>query len=106
MNNKNIENRIKKIILIKEYVNSFIKNKDNDLFINIFIMYVNDLDKELEIIKIKKTKKSCKKLYNNNQFFYYSFINLLENGQNWKNINYICSYSTYYRKFKWKTYIY
>ena len=58
------------------------------------------MDKELEIIKINKTKKGCKNLYNNNQFFYYSFINLLENLQNWKNINYICSSSTYYRNFK------
>ena len=58
MNKKNIENRIKKIILMEKYVNSFIKNKDNDLFINIFIMYVNDLNKELEIIKIKKVVKN------------------------------------------------
>jgi hypothetical protein len=99
MKNKSIEIKIEKMILMEKYVNIFIKNKDNNIFRDIFIMYVNDLDEELQKIKDKKTKKGRKKIYDNNTFFYYSFINLLQNGQTWKSMNNICSYSTYYRKF-------
>ena len=74
-------NKIEKIIQMEKYINSFIKNKDTSIFKDIFIMYTNDLDIELEIIKNNKTKKGRKKVYNNNDFFYYSLMKLLENGQ-------------------------
>lgn len=93
-------NKIEKIIQMEKYINSFIRNKDTSIFKDIFIMYTNDLDIELEIIKNNKTKKGRKKVYNNNDFFYYSLMKLLENGQTWISMNNICSYITYYRKFK------
>ena len=98
MQNNRIKLKIEKMILmilIKKICKTFIKNKDINIFKDIFIMYVNDLDTELQIIKNKKTTKGCKKIYN-----YYSFINLLQTGQTWKSMNNICSYSTYYRKFQ------
>ena len=99
MQNKSIKVKIEKMILMEKYISTIFKNKNNDIFNDIFIMYVNDLDKELQDIQYKKTKKGRKKIYDNNTFFYYSFIDLLENGNKWRNMNYICSYSTYYRKF-------
>ena len=63
MKNKSIEIKIEKMILMEKYVNIFIKNKDNNIFRDIFIMYVNDLGEELQKIKDKKTKKGRKKLY-------------------------------------------
>jgi hypothetical protein len=61
MKNKSIEIKIEKMILMEKYVNIFIKNKDNNIFRNIFVMYVNDHDEELQKIKDKKLKKDVKK---------------------------------------------
>ena len=100
MINRSIQTKIEKTVLMKKYVSIFNKNKNNNIFKDIFIMYVNDIDEKLQKIKDNKTKKGSKKIYNNNDFFYYSFINFMENGQSWRSMNNICSYSTYYRKFK------
>ena len=61
MINKSIQTKIEKTILMKKYVSIFIKNKDNNIFKDIFIMYVNDIDEELQKKKIRKLKKDVKK---------------------------------------------
>ena len=54
MQNKSIKVKIEKMILMEKYISTIFKNKNNDIFNDIFIMYVNDLDKELQDIQYKK----------------------------------------------------
>jgi hypothetical protein len=48
---------------MKKYVSIFNKNKNNNIFIDIFIMYINDIYEKLQKIKDNKIKKGSKKKY-------------------------------------------
>ena len=61
MINRSIQTKIEKTVLMKKYVSIFNKNKNNNIFKDIFIMYVNDIDEKLQKIKDNKTKKGSKK---------------------------------------------
>jgi len=61
MINRSIQTKNEKMVLMKKYVTIFNKNKNNNIFKDIFIMYVNDIDEKLQKIKDNKTKKGSKK---------------------------------------------